>query len=76
MTKDQLITKQQLQIEEYKSLLEENSEIIQLLKNQFYCIGAPLNDNILQFNKAQQKWCREVVGLVWQLNPAGENTAE
>ncbi|MBP8762253.1 MAG: hypothetical protein KBH21_00205 [Acetoanaerobium sp.] len=68
MTKDELIAKQQLQIEEYKQMLEENSEIIKSLTGKFYNIGEPLNDNVLQFNKDQQKWCFRVVALVEQLN--------
>ena len=42
MTKDELIAKQQLQIEEYKQMLEENSEIIKSLTGKFYNIGEPL----------------------------------
>jgi len=71
MTKDELIAKQQLQIEEYKQMLEENSEISEIIKSltgKFYNIGEPLNDNVLQFNKDQQKWCFRVVALVEQLN--------
>lgn len=68
MTKDELITKQQLQIEEYKKMLEENTELKRDLEMKFYAIGQPLNDNVLQFNKEQQKWCFGVVALVEQLN--------
>jgi SMC interacting uncharacterized protein involved in chromosome segregation len=68
MTKDELISKQQLQIEEYKQMLQENTELKRDLKMMFYAIGQPLNDNILQFNKEQQKWCFRVVALVEQLN--------
>ncbi len=39
MTKDELIAKQQLQIEEYKQMLEENSEIKKSLTGKFYNIG-------------------------------------
>jgi hypothetical protein len=49
-------------------MLEENSEIIKSLTGKFYNIGAPLNDNVLQFNKDQQKWCFGVVALVEQIN--------
>jgi SMC interacting uncharacterized protein involved in chromosome segregation len=68
MTKDELIAKQQLQIEEYKKMLKENTELKRDLEMMFYAIGQPLNDNILQFNKKQQKWCFRVVSLVEQLN--------
>lgn len=68
MTKDELIAKQQLQIEEYKEKLKENKELIEQIIGKFYNIGQPLNDNILQMNKDQLKWCFGVVGLVEQLN--------
>ena len=68
MTQEELITKQQLEIEKYKQMLEENSDIIKSLHGKFYNIGQPLNDNVLQFNKNQQKWCFGIVALVKQLN--------
>ena len=68
MTKDELITKQQLQIEEYKHIFEENSKIIKSLNGMFYNIGQPLNDNVLRFNKDQQKWCFGVIDLIEQMN--------
>jgi len=68
MTKDELIAKQQLEIEEYKKMLQENTELKRDLEMMFYAIGQPLNDNVLQFNKEQQKWCFRVVALVEQLN--------
>jgi hypothetical protein len=68
MTKDELIAKQQLEIEDYKAQLIENTKIGREIKGKFYNIGAPLNDNILQFNKDQMKWCFQVVELVEQLN--------
>jgi hypothetical protein len=68
MTKDELIAKQQLQIEDYKARLIENTKIGREIKGKFYNIGQPLNDNILQFNKDQIKWCFQIVELVEQLN--------
>lgn len=68
MTKDELIAKQQLEIEDYKAKLIENTKIVREIKCKFYNIGAPLNDNVLQFNKDQIKWCFQVVELVEQLN--------
>jgi len=68
MTKDELIAKQQLEIQHYKAKLIENTKIGREIKGKFYNIGAPLNDNILQFNKDQMKWCFQVVELVEQLN--------
>ena len=68
MTKDELISKQQLQIEEYKKILEENRELIKDLEMCFYAMGQPLNDNVLAFNKEQRRWCFKVVDLIEQLN--------
>ena len=68
MTKDELITKQQLQIEEYKEMLKENKELKRQIVGKFYSIGQPLNDNVLQMNKDQLMWCFGVVELVEQLN--------
>lgn len=68
MTKDELITKQQLQIEEYKELLKENKELRSQIIGKFYNMGQPLNDNMLQMNKKQMTWCFGVVELAEQLN--------
>lgn len=68
MTKDELIVKQQLQIEEYKKMLKINSELRDEIIGKFYNIGQPLNDNILQMNKNQIKWCFEIMELIEQLN--------
>jgi hypothetical protein len=68
MTKDELITKQQLEIEQYKEMLEENADIVSSLTGLFFNIGQPLNDNVLNFNKEQQKWCFSVINLIEQLN--------
>jgi hypothetical protein len=64
MTKDELIVKQQLEIEEFKKSREHNKEILKELHMKFYAIGAPLNDNILQFNRKQQLWCCDVINLI------------
>lgn len=68
MTKDELITKQQLQIEKYKEMLKVNKELKSQIIGKFYSIGQPLNDNVLQMNEDQMKWCFEVVHLVEHLN--------
>ncbi len=67
MTQEQLITKQQLEIEEYKQSKADNKKLRKELIGKFYNIGEPLNDNVLEFNKAQQKWCFEVLHLIEQL---------
>lgn len=68
MTTEELITKQQLKIEEYKSAAKENKTIVHKIKSKFYAIGQPLNDNALQFNAAQRKWCFEVMELIESIN--------
>ena len=68
MTKDELIVKQQLEIEKYKKMLEENKKLKSKIVRKFYACGQPLNDNVLQMNKEQMKWCFEVVGLAEDLN--------
>lgn len=68
MKKDELIVKQQLELEKYKEMLEENKKLKSKITGKFYNCGQPLNDNVLQMNEAQMKWCFEVVGLVEDLN--------
>lgn len=68
MTKEELITKQQLQIEEFKENFEENSRIQSEIIGKFYNIGQPLNDNKLQMNKDQKRWCQRVVDLAEEIN--------
>lgn len=68
MNKDELITKQQLKIEDFERKLKLNKQLIKNVKLKFYGMGQPLNDNILNFNKKQQAWCFEVMDLIDQLN--------
>lgn len=64
MTKDELIAKQQIEIEQYKLISENNAKIKKELHGEFYAIGKPLNDNKLNFNASQRKWCYEVIELI------------
>lgn len=68
MTKDELLAKQQLEIEGYKAKLIENAKILRKIHGKFYNIGQPLNDNVMQFNKEQIKWCFQVFEIFDQLN--------
>lgn len=68
MKKNELIVKQQLEIEKYKEMLEEKKKLKSKLIGMFYGCGQPLNDNVLQMNKEQMKWCFEVAGLLEDLN--------
>lgn len=60
MTKDQLITKQQLELEQLKSYKREVKGTLKHIHLSFYSIGAPLNDNKLKFNNDQLKWLMEI----------------
>jgi len=53
MTKNELITKQQLEIESLKSENEFLRKSHDNIFNIIYCIGGPLNDNKLGYTKEQ-----------------------
>lgn len=55
MTKDELITKQQLQIEFLKQREIEFTKSANDITMSIVCIGAPLNDNILGYTHKQLK---------------------
>lgn len=65
MTKEELICKQQLEIEQYKITIEEYKKSMKEIKGRFYNIGQPLNDNVLGFNKDQIKWALVTVNLIY-----------
>lgn len=60
MTNDELITKQQLEIEELKTLIKENESQKEKVHCLLFNIGAPLNDNLLNFNKEQRRWLYQI----------------
>lgn len=68
MTKDELITKQQLEIEEQKAIIANNNTLKDMLLGRFFNIGQPLNDNVLKFNKDQMRWCFTVTELIEKIN--------
>ena len=53
MTKDELIVKQQLEIEQLKQDLDEYREACKKVVMRTVCIGGPLNDNVLQYTRKQ-----------------------
>lgn len=55
MTKAQLITKQQLEIEKLKALVTEHVEGFNYIHMSLVGIGGGLNDNILGYTKDQIK---------------------
>ena len=46
MKKNELIVKQQLELEKYKEMLEENKKLKSKIIGKFYGCGQPLNDNV------------------------------
>ena len=64
MTKDELVTKQQLKIEDFKEKTEHNEDVLKTLNHRFIGIGQPLNDNLLNFNKEQLAWVFQIKELV------------
>jgi hypothetical protein len=67
MTKEELIVNQQLEIENYKENISHNKEIVKQLQGKLYSIGAPLNDNILNFNHKQLVWLASVSELIEEI---------
>ena len=63
MTREELIAKQQLDIEHLKIRLgwarEDKREIVMIL----VCCGGPLNDNYLQYTKDQRAPLHEILRL-------------
>lgn len=55
MTKDELITKQQLEIEGLKEEVERYRTAYKKVGSIIYCIGGPLNDNYLQYSRKQMQ---------------------
>lgn len=55
MTKDELIGKQQLEIEELKEKLSHAKENLRNIRRILICVGGPLNDNFHQYTKKQLK---------------------
>jgi len=67
MTQEELIVKQQLEIENLKATLKSNNEIVKRVKGNMVAIGQPLNDNLLKFNKAQLTWAMDIYDLLNQI---------
>lgn len=71
MTNDKrikLIGKQQLEIENLKSVLSIVEDKLVKIQKMFISIGSPLNDNILKMNKKQLEWCQEVYNEIREIN--------
>jgi len=55
MTKEELITKQALEIEELKSKIASYENSVAEIKLMLICIGGPLNDNKHHYSNDQLK---------------------
>ncbi len=53
MNSDQLIAKQQLEIEDLKERVADQEERLRKIHMACICIGGPLNDNVKQYTRAQ-----------------------
>ncbi len=64
MTKDELITKQALEIEGHKQTILEFEKAKQEIHSTLFNIGAPLNDNSLAFNPAQREVLHHIADVL------------
>ena len=61
MTKDELIGKQQLEIENLKIRLAWANEDKQKIKSALICIGGPLNGNKLDYSVQQRNYLQRIL---------------
>lgn len=64
MTKDELITKQQLELEEQRELLSQYKLGYSNIYGIIFCIGGPLNDNKLMYSHKQLSTFSEIATIV------------
>lgn len=64
MTYEELITKQQIEIEEKKLIISNINESVRSIYMMAYWVWWPLNDNILWFNKEQREYIRRMVSQI------------
>ena len=53
VTKDELITQQQIELEELNETLVDRNEGMQKIRSVIFCIGGPLNDNCNKYTDKQ-----------------------
>ena len=53
MNKDKLISQQALEIAVLKEKLKQYADAAQDIRNEIFCIGGPLNDNVHQYTHKQ-----------------------
>ena len=64
---EELVTKQQLEIEELRGLLKEVALVKSKMQFKLHGIGQPMNDNNVRMDNKQLAWCASVEELVEQL---------
>ena len=67
MTKDKLIVKQALKLEDLKEKSKSNKALLKTINNRFVGMGQPLNDNVLKMNNYQMQWAYELKELIDQI---------
>jgi len=69
MTTDELIAKQQLEIEELKITSNNRRQALEAIHLQCVCIGGPLNGNVKGYTRKQMK-------DFWDINEIAEAAIE
>lgn len=64
MTKDELISKQQLEIEYLKECLHNYRQSLENIRGLIVCIGGPLNDNFYKYTKDQLFLFRKILAEI------------
>jgi hypothetical protein len=64
MDEARLIAKQQLEIETLKEKVAELEDSQRSALQYFYCIGGPLNDNVLGFNVEQRRLLHKIAEVL------------
>ena len=63
MTKEELITKQQLKIEDLKEELKNSKDAMENINSILFSVGGLLNDRSIGMNKEQLDLLRQISGI-------------
>lgn len=61
MTDNEIIANLTREMAELKSLNKDYKEVLEYIKGRLISIGAPLNDNVLRYNKKQLRIFRDIL---------------
>lgn len=64
MTKDELIAKQQIEIEELNAILTSKKEALSQIQLWIYRVGGPLNDNCGKFTPKQMVEFQKIANII------------